>query len=118
MPDTENRLQAKLEQHTTQALLRMDYLDKTMQDINSRIERSAKSVQKHDAQLAELETKMYGSGEEIPIPARIEELFAAVEARDVVIEGRLQALEKQKAIIIAAVGQLRKDVDALADSGQ
>ena len=79
LPDTDNRLQAKLEQHTTQALLRMDYLDKTMQDINSRIERSAKSVQKHDVQLAELETKMYGSGEEIPIPARIEELFAAVK---------------------------------------
>ena len=79
LPDTDNRLQAKFDQHTTQALLRMDYLDKTMQDINSRIERSAKSVQKHDAQLAELETKMYGSGEEIPIPARIEELFAAVK---------------------------------------
>ena len=79
LPDTANKLEAKFEQHSTQNMLRMDYLDKTMQDINSRIERSAKSVQKHDAQLAELETKMYGSAEEIPMPARIEELFAAVK---------------------------------------
>ena len=57
----------------------MDYLDKTMQDLNSRVERTAKTVQKHDAQLTELENKMYGTGDEIPIPARIEEVFTAVK---------------------------------------
>ena len=79
LPDVENKLLAQLEQHKTQVLLRMDYLDKTAQDLSSREERTAKTVQKHDAQLTELENKMYGTGEEIPIPARIEEVYAAVK---------------------------------------
>ena len=57
----------------------MDHFDKTLQDLSTRVERTAKQVQKHDAQLIQLEDKMYGTGEEMPIPARIEEVFSAVK---------------------------------------
>ena len=49
VPDVENRLNVQHETTKTQSLLRMDHFDKTLQDLSSRVERTAKQVQKHDA---------------------------------------------------------------------